>query len=312
VPFALALLTDLQTALEDLSAVEAVRGRAARALDAARDVLGELRFRYQEVELSLGRGSGRARIVEDDLRRAIERVGQVADARDRGVLLLYDEFQELRDDRKAGQFPLGALVGGLAAAQQESLPVMLAASGLPPLVEHLSAAQSYTERMFEGQRIGALSEGEAARALTQPTRNGPVRFAPEVVREVVQRAGRYPYFIQHYGRELWDAAEKGAVDLDALSRAGEDARRKLDDYFFRSRLARATPAERALMIQIAEFGEGATTQQLIERTGRRNNSLAMVVRGLIDKGLVFRPARGEVAFSAPLFGDYLRRRAHEV
>jgi len=29
--------------------------------------------------------------------------------------------------------------------------------------------------------------------------------------------------------------------------------------------------------------------------------------GLIDKGLVYRPERGRLAFTVPLFGDYLRR-----
>lgn len=84
------------------------------------------------------------------------------------MVFLYDEFQELRDRRSQGAFPLAALVSAFAAAQQDGLPVMLVACGLPPLIENLAAAQSYTERMFEGQRVGALGAPEDRLALVRP------------------------------------------------------------------------------------------------------------------------------------------------
>jgi hypothetical protein len=35
----------------------------------------------------------------------------------------------------------------------------------------------------------------------------------------------------------------------------------------------------------------------------------VVVRRLVDRGLVYRPTRGTYDFALPLFGSYLRRRA---
>jgi hypothetical protein len=148
--------------------------------------------------------------------------------------------------------------------------------------------------MFEGQEIGALGLEEACRALERPVEATKRGFGDGVIDRVVERTGQYPYFIQHYGRELWDATEDAVVDLQTFSDNEDSIRGKLDDYFFRSRFVRATQAERGVMGHIASFGERATIQELLEQTQRRNNSLQMVVRGLVNKGLVYRPTRGKL------------------
>jgi hypothetical protein len=82
----------------------------------------------------------------------------------------------------------------------------------------------------------------------------------------------------------------------------------LDRGFFEARYLRASRNERALLRQIASEGESTTVDGLQRRSGLRNNQLQPLLRSLLDKGLVFRPQRGVVAFTAPLFGDFLRRR----
>lgn len=312
--FAVTFLSDLQEAVEELSGFEALKGKAGRLLGAAREFVGALTLKYQELEFSLQRGEGRLGrgLLEDDFRRALTRLGEAAQERGRGVVFLYDEFQELRDRRSQGAFPLAALVSAFAAAQQDGLPVMLVACGLPPLIENLAAAQSYTERMFEGQRVGALGAPEDRLALVRPVERSVRRYDDAVVERVLELSGGYPYFIQHYGRELWDGSSDDVIDESVFTRVAPSARAKLDDYFFRARFMRATPAEREVLGRIAEFGEGAAIQELPEAEGRNYASVQMVVRGLVDKGLVHRPSRGEVAFSAPLFGDYVRRKGGEL
>ena len=39
----------------------------------------------------------------------------------------------------------------------------------------------------------------------------------------------------------------------------------------------------------------------------KNNEIQPVLANLIDKALVYRPDRGIVAFTAPMFGAFLRR-----
>jgi hypothetical protein len=312
--FAVVFLSDLQDAVEELSAIEAAKGKLARLLTAARDSVGSLRLKYQELEFSLeaGQRGGRGGILEDDFRKALARLGEAASERDTGVVVLYDEFQELQDTKTQNQLPLGALISALSSVQQDGLPITLVACGLPPLIENLADAQSYTERMFEGQQIGALVAPENRRALVAPLRGTGYEYADRVVEEVLESTGGYPYFIQHYGRELWDAAAGPRIDLDVYRSSEDQIRAKLDSYFFRARYMRATPAEKEVLARLAEFGESAQIQDLPEAGGRSYASVQMVIRGLVNKGLVYRPTRGEVAFSAPLFGDYIRRKAGEL
>jgi hypothetical protein len=117
----------------------------------------------------------------------------------------------------------------------------------------------------------------------------------------------YPYFIQLRGDRLW----KGTHGNDHPCRFPATAPailRDLDDLFFEDRYQRATPRERVVLHAIASRGgESATVKQLSETANLKNNEIQPLVANLIDKGLVFRPGRGVIAFTAPMFGAYLRR-----
>lgn len=56
--FAVTFLSDLQDAVEELSGFEALKGKAGRLLATAREFVGALTLKYQELEFSLQRGEG--------------------------------------------------------------------------------------------------------------------------------------------------------------------------------------------------------------------------------------------------------------
>ncbi len=68
----------------------------------------------------------------------------------------------------------------------------------------------------------------------------------------------------------------------------------------------------AVLHAIARQGEQATVRQIQAASGLANNVLQPTLASLVHKGLVYRPTRGLVAFSAPLFGAYLRRRGDDA
>ena len=72
---------------------------------------------------------------------------------------------------------------------------------------------------------------------------------------------------------------------------------------------RLTPKERDYVFAMAElpgngpYRSGDVAAQLgepVQRLGPRRKSI-------IDKGTVYSPAHGDVAFTVPMFADYLRR-----
>ena len=46
---------------------------------------------------------------------------------------------------------------------------------------------------------------------------------------------------------------------------------------------------------------------IAERMGRSANSLSMMRRSLIKKGMIFSPSIGMVAYTVPMFGAYMMR-----
>ena len=54
-------------------------------------------------------------------------------------------------------------------------------------------------------------------------------------------------------------------------------------------------------------GESGTVKQLAETAKLKNNEIQPLVANLMDNGLLFRPGRGIIAFTAPMFGAFLRR-----
>lgn len=308
--FARTLLDDLARLTRRLSRSRRLGGAAAAAAEGVVSFLGTLSVSYGEVTVGITpRGiqseiSGR---LDDDLREALLRVGQLcARTEHPGFVLRYDEFQVIREKR--GRLTLSALLAAVAGAQQREVPVMLVLCGLAPLLENLSRSKSYSERMFSIEELGNLRPPEDRAALVDPAARAGRRFEDDAVDFVLADSAGYPFFLQVYGDALWLGARGEVITLADFRRLRPAILNGLDRGFFEARYLRASRNERALLLRIAEEGEWATGEHLQRRSGLRNNQLQPLLRSLLDKGLVYRPQRGTVAFTAPLFGDYLRRR----
>lgn len=312
--FARTVLADLSALVRRLSLPARMGAAASEVAAAVQDFIGSLTIGYGEVRVSLG--TRRAESVsqgrlDDDLREALIRVGGLCKGgHHRGFVLRYDEFQVVRERR--GELTLSALLAAVAGAQQRGVPVMLVLGGLPPLAENLARSKSYSERMFVSERLGNLRPPEDQAALVDPAVRLGRRFEPEVVDAVTEDSGGYPFFIQLYGDALWAGSSGELITMRDLRRLRPRILTALDNGFFDSRYLRAGTVERRVLHAIADQGgESATTEQIQMRTGWTNSELQPRLAALLQKGLVYRPQRGRIAFTAPMFGAYLRRRTAE-
>ena len=64
--------------------------------------------------------------------------------------------------------------------------------------------------------------------------------------------GGYPYFIQAYGKAVWDVAPRSPITADDVRVAAPEAEAELAVGFFGSRFERATPAEREYLRAMAD------------------------------------------------------------
>jgi DNA-binding MarR family transcriptional regulator len=83
---------------------------------------------------------------------------------------------------------------------------------------------------------------------------------------------------------------------------------RLDENFFRVRFNRLTPSEKNFLRAMAELGpESQRIGDVAEKLGVKVTSLGPVRSKLITKGMIFSPAHGDLAFTVPLFDEFMRR-----
>lgn len=83
---------------------------------------------------------------------------------------------------------------------------------------------------------------------------------------------------------------------------------RLDQNFFRVRFDRLAPSEKHFLRAIAELGPGAhRTGDIADKLGVKVTSLGPVRAKLIKKGMIYSPAHGDVAFTVPLFDEFMIR-----
>jgi hypothetical protein len=239
----------------------------------------------------------------DDLTDLLVALGEAAQERGTGVAFLVDEVQFLR----SGEFE--ALIAGLHRTVQRQLPITFVGAGLPQLPRLAGEAKSYAERLFKFPRIGRLSDPEAEAALAEPAAALGVSFEPGAIDVILDYTEGYPYFIQEYGKLVWDLAPEAVPISEAVAREAQRAvEAKLDESFFRVRAERTTELELQYLRAMAELGAGDhAAGEVAAVMGRTSEQLAPTRARLIDKGLLYTTAHGRGSFTVPQFDRYMRR-----
>jgi hypothetical protein len=306
-------LTGLAASARDgLSRAERIR----KAVGGAARRAGTLGFSWGEFTVSYNPFLEEA---HEDLTRALFEVVETAVEKGRkGFVLLLDEAQVVRDRDREGEHPLSLMISSIAALQRKELPLGLVLCGLPTLTGNLLRARSYTERMFRGEEIGSLEGVDARDAFAQPLERegGGVAAENDLVEAVIEEVEGYPYFIQLWGAELWDAAEiadTNRLTLRLLEVARQDIYRRLDLDFYDPRVSTLTPAEQDLLLSSAlcEYPPivVADLQEASEKSAKNVNVL---LGRLVDSGVLYRIRKGQYDYTAPKFRDYLLRRTDGV
>lgn len=305
-PFREQVAGTLNRSLRELTGSFDVVGRFRRALSTFRsfslrtDPSGALSL---GIEIDPTRGRGDTGALDVDLADLALDLAAAAAERAVGAVLLIDELQELSIDE------LAAVCQACHEAGQQNAQFYVVGAGLPSLPSALAEARSYAERLFSYWPIGALSADAAVEALERPARTAGVRWEADAVDRVVEGSGRYPYFLQEFGKATWNYAIGPDITVDDAAIGLEAGMRSLDHGFFLSRWNRATPAERDYMRAMAVDQDGPSSSgDVARRLGREPTSVGPTRAGLIHKGLVYSPERGLIDFTVPGMADFIGRR----
>ena len=97
------------------------------------------------------------------------------------------------------------------------------------------------------------------------------------------------------------------IELAAYQRIESALLQELDLAFFEDRFEGAPPTEQKVLEAMARETGPATLRRLRERLADAGN-LDLLVRRLIERGLVYRTGRATNDFALPLFRGFIRRR----
>lgn len=308
-----ALTKTAKQAQERLSRKERLRsavGKAARRAGTLGVGWGEFTVTYEPF----------ADDAQRDLSRALFEVVEMAVEKGRdGFMLLLDEAQIVRDDRAPqGDHPLSLLISSIVALQRRELPLGVVVCGLPTLTGNLLRARSYTERMFRGEEIGRLDRRDAHDAFTEPLAEAgtDVAAADDLVEKVIGEVEGYPYFIQLWGAELWDAAdaaETTQLTNELLDVARPDILRRLDLDFYDPRVETLTPAEQDVLLATAYCRyPPLVVADLNEAINKTPQNVNVLLGRLVENGVLYRIRKGQYEYTAPKFRDFLLRRTGQV
>ncbi len=250
--------------------------------------------------------------IEIDLVELLTDVAGLAADTGKGVAIFIDEMQDLVPE------DVSALCAACHELSQSSLPLIVVGAGLPHVPSVLSASKSYSERLFRYSRIDRLDRAQAERALRSPAQDEGADFSEDALEAMYAATGGYPYFIQAYGKAVWDLAPQSPITAEDVRAGAPEAEVELAVGFFGSRFERATPGEREYLRAMADLGEApvggqpisevesVTTADVAAYLDRKPQSLSPARDALLKKGLIYSAERGQIAFTVPHFGRYLR------
>ena len=298
------LIPKINQVLRKLSVLEQAKAKAHKALRALRSFASVVKVSYGEATLSIDPEVGVADSgdLESDLSELFVRVGEAAKAAGKAWTLLIDEVQYLRPN------DLAALIVALHKISQKGLPVLFFGAGLPQVAALSGDAKSYAERLFQYPGVGPLLLDDAKTAIRQPVEDEGQSISEDALNEIFFKTQGYPYFLQEWGYQCWNIAQDMEINACDASQAADEATRRLDDGFFKVRFDRLTPKEREYVIAMAKLGAGPyRSSDIAAALDETHQGLGPRRAQIISKGMIYSPSHGDIAFTVPMFNDYVIR-----
>ena len=298
------LLPRVHQVLRKLSLTENAKSKAHDAMRALRSFASVFKFEYGDMAIAVDPEVGVADSgdLENDLPELFVRIGEAAKAAGTAWTLLIDEVQYL------SQKDLAALIVSMHKINQRELPVLFFGAGLPQVAALSGEAKSYAERLFHYPEVGALPEADAKAAIRQPVNEEGAVIDEGALDEIFLKTRGYPYFLQEWGHQSWNLAVGDTITLNDARQAETTTLKRLDAGFFKVRFDRLTPKEREYVIAMARLGNGPyRSSDVADALGESSQSLGPRRAQIISKGMIYSPSHGDVAFTVPMFNDYLTR-----
>lgn len=292
-----------QAFLRKISVKERAKSMVQSALDSIKSLVVSFDPDNKTFSLSV---QEKALYVSTNLSQSLTDVlttlGEIAAKTDSPICFFIDEIQYMRKDE------LSALIAALHRTNQLGYPVMLVGAGLPKIYSMLSAAKSYSERLFIYKEIGSLEYMQAEEAIRKPAEKLGVSYTVEAVKKIISVTKGYPFFVQQLCQIVYQHALSSVIDENIVEESIETFFKVLDNGFFRVRYERCTEADKRFIFAMASCGELPCTISNVAAIMKKDvKAISMSRAQLINKGIIYAARYKELDFTVPEFSGFIKR-----
>ena len=255
------------------------------------------------IEVNPANGISDTGNLTNDMTELFLALGVIAQKQNKGVVLFIDEIQYIKDSE------FEALMEAIHRTNQKNYPIVIFSAGLPKIAKIAGDVKSYAERLFDFIEIDSLNNEEAKLALIEPAKKFQINYTDEAVNKIIEITQGYPYFLQEYGKWVWECKEeKSIIDIKIVNKAYDKFEQSLDKAFFKVRHDRATAREIEFMTAMVACEKlPCSTKEIANIMGESIQAISPLRAQLIHKGFIYAAKRGEVDFTVPQFDKYLKR-----
>jgi len=232
---------------------------------------------------------------------SLAEIAQRASRPGRGVFVAVDEIHHapMSDVRELGRL--------VQAANGEGWHFVLAAAGLSEIrLRILDEAPTYATR-FYFQPVERLSPDDTKAAFVVPANQAGRLIDAAALDELVALTAGYPYFVQLYGRELWDVAEANPIVVGDVAKAHRSAMAVLDHGPYGASWGTLRPSERRFISAMAAVeAYPVQLKEVVGHLGLSVSSASSLRQRVMGSGLVEPAGHGLLSFAWPGYRQYVR------
>ena len=202
---------------------------------------------------------------------------------------------------------LSILQNALVELNLNGKNIMFVATGSEDIFYKIQDKLDSAVRIFEPCLIGPLSYDEVCDAINIPLEELNVIFEEDVLKGIYELSNGIPYYMQILAYNCFEEVnEYNKVTMTEFEKASMLSLNILAQREFKVLFAKSTTEERKILCLMAESDETVLSYSYIKDNANLNSEPSPLLKNLIKKNMIVKPARGKYKLKNNLFKLYLQ------
>lgn len=222
------------------------------------------------------------------------------------LILLFDDLQRIMGNDETMKI-LSILQNALVELNLKGKNIMFVATGSEDIFNKIQDKLDSAVRIFEPYLIGPLSYSEVCDAINIPIKEQNVTFEDDVLKEIYELSNGIPYYMQILAYNCFEQTnEDDKVTMVEFKDASVHSLNILAQREFKALFNKSTTEERKILCLMAESDETILSYSYIKENANLNSEPSALLKSLINKNMIMKPARGKYKLKSNLFKLYLK------